>query len=380
MIRLDDIKNMVLYGDVIEAENFLYQNKKILNTISLCIFRNCSYPYFHGSPVLNSLDERLLQKKYFIVVVSSVHDYFLIKNELKMKGKEEFRDFVWSKAIDKKMVVVNANCHGEALIKYLELSTKFREGYFVYPVPEIQDNIEGQLSKRLLLFTNVYIHQDIKLNNKISRDLSDEVIEKKLGLETTNITIPNLVGMGNWMYPQLGELDKYIRTKEKVEYIFYRDEILDEAEKKYKSQIDKYVRFWNNYSYDKDYLDEIWKQNEKKLKKREENWDIKIYNYIYSNFRRIPCFVDANHPSKYVMREIGRQVAKKLMLDDIDDEIFESDMGLPVPILPSIKRYFQLDFCVPNERRKYYLGKSVMGDELEEYIRAYIWWHFERQL
>ena len=103
-------------------------------------------------------------------------------------------------------------------------------------------------------------------------------------------------------------------------------------------------------------------------------------NFVYSNYKTIPCFTDANHPSKYVMKELGRQAADILELTDICDERYEYSMGLPTPILPSVKEHFGLNFTVSRERKEDYFGKET-GDidkEIEDYIRAYLWWYYDR--
>ena len=224
------------------------------------------------------------------------------------------------------------------------------------------------------------MHQDIRRGNSVSEDLSDEAIEKYLGKRTLNITIPNLVGMGNWMFPALKDLDKIIKTQKEIVYILYRDEILDEAERNTNGTVPEVVKYWSHFSYDEEALDELWNMNRAKLKDREKNWDIKVSDFIYDNHKSIPCFVDANHPSKYVMKEIGRQIAQILELTDICDERYESNMGLPIPILPSVKDYFGLNFTVSRERKGDYFGKEVEDNdkEIEDYIRAYFWWYHDR--
>lgn len=294
-------------------------------------------------------------------------------------GKKEFDDFIWSRAYNKKIMVVNANCHGEAIISYLALSKTFKKEYFVYPLPQIQENYEGHISQALLLNADVYMHQDIRRGNSVSDSLSDETIEKYLGKNTLNITIPNLVGMGNWMFPALKDLDRVIKTEKEIVYILYRDEILDEAVCNGSGTLAEIVKYWSYFRYDGRILDELWNMNKAKLKGREESWDIKVSDFIYNNYKFIPCFVDANHPSKYLMKEIGRQIAQILELTDICDECYESDMGLPIPILPSVRDHFGLNFTVPRERKRDYFGKEVDGTnrEIEDYIRAYLWWYHD---
>ncbi len=376
---IDKERPIILYGGRLETENFLYQNRELIDKISFCIFDDCDETICHGIPVCEYLDiDRIADQ--FVLVASTEECYFDIKKRLESVGKKEFRDFILSKAYNKKIVVINANCHGEAIISYLSLSKKFGEEYFVYPLPQIQENYEGSISQELLLNADVYMHQDIRRGNSVSDNLSDEAIEKCLDKRTLNITIPNLVGMGNWMFPALKDLDRIIKTKKEVVYILYRDEILDEAERNTSGTVSEIVKYWSHFSYGEATLDELWNMNKAKLEGREKSWDIKVSDFIYNNYQSIPCFVDANHPSKYLMKEIGRQIAQILELTDICDERYESNMGLPIPILPSVIDHFGLNFTVSRERKSDYFGKKVEGSdkEIEDYIRAYLWWYHNK--
>lgn len=370
----------VLYGGRLETEKFLYQNRSLLNRISFCVFDDCKETICHGLSVYMPLDLNHITYEMILVTAKDEKHYFSIKKSLESVGKKEFENFIWSRAYNKKIVVTNANCHGEAVISYLMQSKRFREEYFVYPLPQIQENSGRSISHTLLRNTDVYIHQDIRRGNAVSDNLSDEIIEQYLGRNTQNISIPNLVGMGNWMFPSLKELDKIIKTQDEVVYVLYRDEILDDAANNISGSIFEFAEYWNHFRYDDKLLDELWDMNKTKLQLREKNWDIKIADFIYKNYKSIPCFVDANHPSKYVMKEIGRQTAQILKLNDICDEKYESNMGIPIPILPSIKAHFGLDFTVPVERKQDYFGRVVEDKEsyLEDYIQAYLWWYHDR--
>ena len=259
------------------------------------------------------------------------------------------------------------------------LSKKFRDEYFVYPLPQIQENCEGCISRELLSRADVYLHQDIRRGNSVNENLSDEVVGQFLGKKTLDITIPNLVGMGNWMFPSLKELDRIIKTKDEVIYILYRDEILDDAVRNLRGTMSEVAGYWRCFQYDKKVLDALWNMNRTKLLTREKNWDIKVSDFIYNNYQSVPCFVDANHPSKYVMKEIGRQTARILNLNDICDEKYESRMGIPIPMLPSVKNYFGLNFTEPVEKKEDYFGEGIKdrNREVEDYIQAYLWWYHD---
>ena len=203
-------KRYIIYGVGVEAERFVFCNSDILGKIKLCIDKN-DRKEFYRIPVckLNEINGNR-EDEQIIVAAGDEKMYFEMRQNLVDLGLIEFRDFVWTKAFRKKIVVVNANCHGPAVVKYLQLSPAFCKEYMVYPVPEIHLNNEIPLN--LLKNTDVYIHQDIRENNSISYKLSDAYICPQLKQGVINVCIPNLVGMGKWMFPSLRKVDKVLHS------------------------------------------------------------------------------------------------------------------------------------------------------------------------
>lgn len=287
----------ILYGIGGEAERFLFQNQGILQDIAFCIDRR-SGKKFYGLNVCTLEDISVsdyAETHLMIVAAGDEKIYTEIKRKLCEYGLKEWKHFIWSKTFRRKIVVINANCHGDAIEKYLNQSAVFCNEYMVYPIPAIQLNKEGKIDLDLLRHTDVYIHQDIRAENAMGYKLSDEYVGKYLPERATDICIPNFVGMGNWMYPSLGGLDKVIDAMNGPLYVLYRDAVLDEAVDHCHS-FEAFRTYWSNYRYDDDGMENRFTANMNRLKEREKNWDIKIYDFIRENYRTIPCFTDANHP------------------------------------------------------------------------------------
>lgn len=368
-------KKYILYGTGREAEAFLFQNLAVFTEIEYCIDTK-HQGTFHGLEIFKLEQISGFDGKEIIVAAGGWETYADMKENLEKRGLREFEHFIWDKLFEKKMILVNANCHGDAIIKYLELSNRYIEQYAVYPLLPIHVNEAKEIPAELLLNADVYIHQDIRQDNPISYKLSDEYVLPRLKPECKCITIPNFVGMAEWMFPSLGGLEKVIHTVNGILYVLYRDSVLDEAVEKGFSTLEEYKAFWIGYQYTEEKLEKRREKGMEKLRQREKNWDIKISEFIVNHYKEIPCFTDANHPSKYVMREVGRQLAAILELDDIDDSEFEPNLGLRVPIMPIVQKYFELNFKVPCEVRKEYIYKRVTA-EPDDYIRAYLWWYHE---
>ncbi len=71
--------------------------------------------------------------------------------------------------------MINANCHGTALTKFLKLCESFTDKYEIFPLPAIQLNVEKKIDKSILNEADVFIRQDIRENNSIAYELSDKV-------------------------------------------------------------------------------------------------------------------------------------------------------------------------------------------------------------
>lgn len=367
-------KAYILYGTGVEAERFLFRHMHMVKEIEYCMDA-LHTGEFHHLPIKKPEESFISCGQKIIVAAGAEKTYTDMKGLLERQELKEFKDFVWSGTVGKKIVSVNANCYGAALLKYLRQSDRFLEEYVVYPLPEVHLNSKKAISEELLQNTDLYIHQDIRRDNSIGYELSDEYILPRLKKGCRSITIPNLVDMGHWMFPQQGILKKQIKAMDHVGYLFYIDRVLDEAAEEQHAALSPYRDFWTQYSYTESELSENWKNDRDRLLKRQENWDVEIAPFILNNYKKIPCFVDLSHPSKYVMREIGRQVAKMLQLDDIDDSDYESCLGFPAPVMPAVRKYFGLEFDVPCERKEYF-GRKVRND-IDDYIRAYLWWMHE---
>lgn len=278
-----------------------------------------------------------------------------------------------SRRINKKIVLINANCHGTALVNFLSLSKEFSEMFSIFPIPAVQFNTEKKIAPLILNEADVFIHQDIRGNNSIAYELSDEVLVPQLNKSCLNLIIPNLVGFGRWLYPNLGEI---ILDKAQSHNLIFRDRILDEAVKASGNSlrdISFYISYFNGFEYSKEELNELFEQDMAKLQKREKKWDIKILHYILRHYKSIPMYVDAGHPSRYVMYEIGTKVLGFLGIKrDVSLEDYYSVLGMPTPVAPGVKQYFGIKYLMPLEPRKSCVFRSDKTIGEEQYVYEYI--------
>ena len=366
----------ILCGSGVEAEYFLYSNLEVYKQILICIDRNTS-KIFHNIPIITMEDALsiIMLREYKIIVAAE--DYSIFKSiaaYLEAHELVEWSDFIWSKCFGKEIVCINANCYGTALKTFLNASKTFSKKYFIYPMDEIHLNENKKIPENLLEHLDIYIHQDIKANNSIGYKLSDEYTLSNLKKSAKDICIPNIVGMGRWLYPNIKNLDKVIQgSNGEITYVLFRDEVLDEATRTCRN-LAEYRDFWNNYTYDNDVLSDYYQKIMDKIISREKTWDMKISDYIISNYKTIPMLVDVGHPSKYLMKMICDEVANIIGINDVSYLDLNIPLGIPTPILPYVKKYFKLNYQYQTEKCTFRFGKEVV-DEIDDYIRFYIWWY-----
>lgn len=113
---------------------------------------------------------------------------------------------------------------------------------------------------------------------------------------------------------------------------------------------------------------EIWKD---KILKRENNWDIKIVQYILDNFKQKKLFYKSGYPTNDILKEISVQILNILNLDCTLGEVSDMLDTFEILVYGCIKRYLELDF-----EEEYLRFRGIMtlkGEKytLKEYIEEY---------
>lgn len=382
-IMIDNDRKLVIYGTGWEGEKFLYNliadigEKECKEQIIYCIDA-VHTGSFHGIPIY-TLENAPDLEKYYVIVAMIYETYSKIITLLENKGLKQFENFIWSRCYQKKLVVINANCHGGALKTYLEKSQNFKKRYCIYPMPEIQDNVKKCIDDEIMNEIDLYIHQDIRVDNSVDYLLSDEYIIPRLKKECNTLCIPNLVGNGYGIFQtQTGEIFSIEVKNSSIGklHLFYRDKLIDEAYQKYQLKtVSRIIDYINTYNFSEETVIEKFNAMIKKLYQREQNWDIKITDYIVENYRTTSMFVDCCHPSQELMLEICRRVAGVLGIEDIHEEDTSIVLGIEAFVWPSIRKHLGILWEKKTVRK--YCSNSVYGSidtlDIEEYIREYIY-------
>lgn len=369
-------KNIVLYGAGAVAEKIFYQLLRRERNVCYVI-DNYKKGCFHGIPIVNRLEEIPSLSEYLIVVAARDELFLEIKSILLLKGFVEFENFIWAEVLEKKLVLINTNCYGGAVKEFLQKSKQFCDEYIVYPLPWVHLNKDKKIDNRLLQKVDLYIHQDIRSDNIISYEMSEEFIEKQLKAECRKICIPNLVSLGSGFFPtQEATYDGNKLSRN----IFYRDTLLDEAISKSTGYLSDVLKYLNEIHLGDEYIQQKFEKMIGKIREREKGWDIQVSSFILDNYKEKYVMMDCRHPSDYLMNYICQKLANILELSDLRNVWVEANFGLPSYIWPEVKRSLQIWENVEGVLRKIYpyeILDSGLGIGYEEYIREYAWAYYE---
>lgn len=372
MIHIPD--NIVVFGTKFEAEQVAYTHVRLGGVIEFVI-DNFVEGDFHGISIYK-LENVLNIKEYFIIVaVATKSTYDEIKEMLVKRGLNEFQDFVWYNICYKKIVVINANCHGNALQSYLRESKRFNMEYTIYPIEEIQNNKFKEIDEMLLAVTDIYIHQDIRYDNKVGYKLSDEYIIPRLNPLCKEICIPNLVGFGKGIFQT--ETDEVCTVVGNSKHaLFYRDLLIDKAYNEISIKtVDNIIKYISNYHFDETNVKEKFENTLRKLYEREKNWDVKIVGYITEHYQTEKMFHDCNHPSDLLMLKICEKVARLFEINDIDkSKKIQFNLGVEAFIWSGIANILGITRTeneVRQDDKTHILEENAL--DIREFIREYIW-------
>lgn len=328
---------------------------------------------FHGLPIYTLASAPDIGK-YKIIVTATWENYEQIKVQLKEHDLIEFQDFIWMEAFNKKIAVINANCHGVFYKKYLQQSKTFMRKYVIWDVPQLQLRKTTSISDELLSACDLFIHQDIRVNNSYGYEFSDEYTLSRLKPTCQVVTVPNMVGMGKWAFPTAVRKEYRYR----IRGVFWRDTLLDEAYHQHRSiqKIREYISAPNVYPTE--LITDLFNKCILKLRSREANWDIQISDYILKHYKTEKLFYDEDHAADSVMQEIGRRLCRVLEITDIEGEVDYLMNWEESFIFPCVKEALGLKY------EETYIRKSRTVDtvfsekkmDLDEYIREYVWWFY----
>ncbi len=230
---------------------------------------------------------------------------------------------------------------------------------------------------------DVYIHQDIRAENKYSYYLSDDYIIPRLKKSCLSITVPNFVGFGEPYYimvnTRAGRGKMVSNNKEIIPW--NKDKIIDNAYKKFHTLTQTKDYVLNEDAYPNEKIVEMFEYKTEKLKQREKGWDIKVSSFMEENYKVKKLFYDIDHPTNDLLIEVCRKLGQILGLDDWDSVFPDIDLGWREQFVwPCVRKALGLqwkDSTVRNNGKYFFIKLSNGQLTIDEYIRQYIYWQYD---
>lgn len=372
---INRLEHIVILGTGIDALRCM--NKLSYNNVEppeYFIVNHCQQKDFAGYPVLEC-EKNNIDGKYILVSVKE-STYCEVQKQLTAMGLVEFRDFIFYEWMFKKLVLLHGNCHMDLVESYLRSSNKFNVKYSIYPNPRICLNTSKRIPIEVLENVDLWIHEDIQEANSYGYFLSDNYLKNYIEESAIEIVIPHLFGLGKMVFPysNYNKNNAHLSNNVDKNGMFpHADALIDECVERGLS-VEKIVEYcMNENALGEREVIENFQLYMEKIHIREEKWDIKIYDFIKSNYRSCKLFYDMGHPTNIIFEFICRNILKMLGIEDsitTDKQLDEHE----VPVYPTVKKYLHLEWQEEKIRKS--TGAKRIADEMdiEEYIKEYLFW------
>lgn len=271
---------------------------------------------------------------------------------------------------------MHGNCHMGIIKEFLLSSDKFQSRYTIYPYPLlVSDTREFRTEQEIFKNIDVWIHQDIRRNNSFGFEVSDEYIRQYVRPGILEIIVPHMYGIGRMLFPQSIELDgnEALNNGTDIDGMFlHGDKVIEECIDR-GMDINNIIEFCkSDNALKEDEIRENFDVYMNKLKEREKSWEIKIVDFIESNYRIEKLFYDDGHPTNCVMKQIAVEILQKLQ---IEEQQIYCEMKMDIHekyVYPIVRKVLGLQWA-DEEIRK---GGRKLAEHMdfEEYVREYCWW------
>lgn len=252
-----------------------------------------------------------------------------------------------SMKIGRQSVVVYGNCHTSIISQMLESCHEFNEKYYIIPTKRIQEIKDPkELYEDCYRQCDVFIHQCIRLNNRYGEEYASEKIIDRLKVGCRVISIPNVYHLPLCFFPQYSDAQE-LRWNG-ITY-FFRDSIVDShIRKPFKLSTLVKSDYDNPNRFDSGDIVASFDAFINKVRKREQDWDIKVSNFILDNYRNHQLFYDPNHPTNYFLGYVASELLKLLVNTDVVSsnqlKVENCLDSIEMPICKAVVKALQLDW------------------------------------
>lgn len=338
-----------------------------------------------GKKVIFSADAGKELLNNYTVVATSENAYWEIKRFLELNfGLIEFENFEYWKTYRKKIAISFGNCHMEQLKFILQNSNSFSDEYGFYPIKPIcelpESNKDYYLPATAFERCSLFLHQAIRKDNYYGFECSSENLVNKVSGNCQVICVPNIYNMPKFLFPQ--SYEDISGTKNNLSHNFhsFRDKYID-ANYLSKSVSDLVQMIEDKNFIKSSVIQDLFCDFSKEIVEREKEWDIKVSNFILSNYKKTNLFLDPGHPTLTFFVVVASLVLEKMGIN-FSSSLVESKTLLScdyaeMPLYASVFHSLDLEFS-QNKFLRIKAPTRLNSNPLtiEEYVRQYILWNF----
>ena len=345
------------------------------------VFDNYKTGDFFGLPIIPLKD--VIRMGEIFLLISTEKYYDDIREQLLAYGLNEFSDFIKGGAFNKGIAIIYGNCYAPVIAKMLRSNDEFEKKYYVYDSTPlyIQDVSRICNIANIVKHADLFLHQDIRKENKIDEKFSIDNMRKFVKKGGLDITFPNLVGMGSIFF-QRCELnnDNNPMTGMPNGIFPYMDSTIDKMVSQNMSIQEIVKAICYKGVFDRQSIHRHFEEVVNKFRNREKQWDVKCIEYIMENYKERRIFYDLVHPTGEIMRYIAEGILSVLGIPGGVLDVGGEMSGYQMPIYPEVASALGLKYGGCDEIiRQNSICKLKAEMNLEEYIKEYVVWCYERR-
>lgn len=370
MLKIPKQRKCLIWGTGFEGLRFRYTICDEVNIVGF-VDNYANESSFKGDVIYRP--ENVMGDEYYYFIATSESVYLEIKKQLINEGKQEFKDFAYYKWYLNKLIYLHGNCHMKILQQMLLSVEEFEKNYSIYPLTLIFES-NGEIDENVLRNIDIFIHQDIRIENAFGYKQCDEYVRKYLDEKCLDITVPNVLGYGKAFFPQ----DKWnqrnkILNKDRNGMFPYGDIFIDNCIQKSMTTEEIVLEILEGNPFSKQEIEDNFNLYMGKLLERQKNWDFEIYDFIMENYKEHQLFYNQGHPTNIIMKEIAKKTLRKLGIEG--EPYCEEIMDMYEEfVYPCVANVLSLKWSQKEIRKSKIARKIAMKMDMEEYVREYVWW------
>ena len=219
--------------------------------------------------------------------------------------------------------------------------------------------------------SDVFIHQSIWKKNRYGEEYASENVISRLRPDCQIIAMPNVYHLPKCLFPQYYEAQEL--RYDNATY-FFRDRIIDEGIQQGKS-LKQIAEQYYEYHFDKMSIKEGYKNFLETLRKREQEWDVKVADFIDENIKEQMIFFEMNHPTNFLIKHYAINILNVLLCGKpySVEELKNYKMDTyQMPLLTEVQKALGLKYStIDQEIRTTGTKLRRIPMTIEEYVKEY---------